>query len=431
MTRLNILALNEMHTIIYATYSPSLHNTGSGTDDAAARHCRHDSGNILRNYSVCNCAHYMEYALKISFSFLIFCTIEDKISKQGGDLLKKIAVLLITILIIVGMVNLKSIKREQNRQEITLGAPITKNIVETVTLYGTVQEKGRKVLYANGSAKIETVHVSVGDMVQEGDPLVSLRPIDESQQTTTGYTDITTWTEQLYWSGITDPEKIETEIQTVFNRILASGQQNEAENSDDVYTLYSPISGMVVSISGKQGDGITKYFPAVIVTDLNQLVVRADVSESALRQIDLADACSITVPALGDQTYSGEIQFISPYAHETDLLSGGGTYVTEVITKINNFGNILRPGYQATVKVTIGEQKNVLLIPYDAIAQDENGQEYAMIWTGKQAYRQNLITGTEVDDFVQILSGISENQQVIRDVNKINFTEELVLYEAS
>ena len=73
----------------------------------------------------------------------------------------------------------------------------------------------------------------------------------------------------------------------------------------------------------------------------------------------------------------------------------------------------------------------MLLIPFDAIAQDESGTEYVMVWTGKQAYRQDVVTGKEIDDYVQILTGLTEKQNVIRDVNQINFTESLVLYEAS
>lgn len=354
-----------------------------------------------------------------------------KYQNKGGLILKNLVVIIISALIIVSMVNIKAERQEQNHQAISVGKPIIKNIAETVTIYGTIQEQGRHALYAKSNAIIETVHIAVGDVVQAGDPLVTLRSIDEAANTTVNYTDSRAWVEQLFQSSATTTEEIEYEIQTVFNHFLISQNQLSADLNHGVYTLYSPIDGLIVSVSGKIGDGVTRYFPTVIVTDLDQLVVKSDVSESSLCQIKLGDRCNITIPALGDNSYTGEIEFISPYAHEIDILTGGGTYATEVITGIQNKSNTIRPGYQATIRVNVGEQKNMLLVPYDAIGQGQNGQEYVMVWTGKQAYRKDIIAGKEVGEFVQILSGISEHHQIIRNVNKVNFTESVVLYEAS
>ena len=260
---------------------------------------------------------------------------------------------------------------------------------------------------------------------------MSLRAIDQNEQQALLYRDAEAWVNGLYRDGITNRENLQNEIQAVFNRIMLTQNNPVVEQNGEVYTLYSPIDGMVVSVAGASGDAITEYFPAVIVTDLNQLSVRADVSENTLKMIEMGDSCSVTVPALSGYSYTGNISFISPYAHETDLLSGGGTYVTEVIIDVDHNGTVLRPGYQATVKVEIGVQKDVLMIPYDAVAQDNEGQEYVMVWTGKQAYRKDIVTGKEVDDFVQVLAGVNKNQIIIRDVNQINFTERTVLYEAA
>lgn len=329
------------------------------------------------------------------------------------------------------MVGWNEYRVQANRQEITCVTPFRKNVVDTVTLYGTVKEEGRKSVYANGNARIEQVYVSTGDLVKAGDPLVQLQPISVENEDLLVYEDVTTWTNNLYETVVTDTEQAKEEIQAAFNRLIVRETQSTQETIGKVYTLYSPIDGMIISLSGKAGDVVTSIFPTVVVTDLEQLSVRMDVSESAMRQIKLGNRCTISVPALSDGSYSGEIAHIDPYAHETGVLSGGGTYVTEVIASVNNNGSALRPGYQATVKVEVGQQKNVLLIPFDAIAQDESGTEYVMVWTGKQAYRQDVVTGKEIDDYVQILTGLTEKQNVIRDVNQINFTESLVLYEAS
>lgn len=320
---------------------------------------------------------------------------------------------------------------QENRQEIICVTPFRKNIVETVTLYGTIKEEGRASVYAKGNARIEQVYVAAGDIVKAGDPLMKLQPIFIENEDLLVYEDVTTWTNNLYQTAVIDTNQAKEEIQAAFNRLIIHETQKNEEISGKAYTVYSPIDGMIISLSGETGDIITSIFPTAVVTDLEQLSVRMDVSESAMRQIKLGNRCTIAVPALSDGSYSGEIAHIDPYARETGVLSGGGTYVTEVIASVNNNGSTLRPGYQATVKVEVGQQKNALLVPFDSIAQDENGAEYVMVWTGKQAYRQDVVTGKEIDDYVQVLTGLTEKQDVIRDVNHIHFTESLVLYEAS
>ena len=222
--------------------------------------------------------------------------------------------------------------------------PFRKNVVDTVTLYGTVKEEGRKSVYANGNARIEQVYVSTGDLVKAGDPLVQLQPISVENEDLLVYEDVTTWTNNLYETVVTDTEQAKEEIQAAFNRLIVRETQSTQETIGKVYTLYSPIDGMIISLSGKAGDVVTSIFPTVVVTDLEQLSVRMDVSESAMRQIKLGNRCTISVPALSDGSYSGEIAHIDPYAHETGVLSGGGTYVTEVIASVNNNGSALRPG---------------------------------------------------------------------------------------
>ena len=62
------------------------------------------------------------------------------------------------------MVGWNEYRVQANRQEITCVTPFRKNVVDTVTLYGTVKEEGRKSVYANGNARIEQVYVSTGDL---------------------------------------------------------------------------------------------------------------------------------------------------------------------------------------------------------------------------------------------------------------------------
>lgn len=351
--------------------------------------------------------------------------------KEGGVVLKNLVVIVLAMFLIFGFAELKSQQLASNRYEITLATPFRKNIVETVTLYGTVQEEGRERLYAKGNAYIEEVYVTVGEIVKAGDPLLKLQPITSDMDFVEPYEDAAAWTNKLYQTALIDENLAKTEVQSVLNRLLVSETLQDLENKCEEYILYSPIDGMIISIAEKTGSLVTAYFPTVTVTDLDKLSIRSEATESILRQLKLGSRCNISVPALGDKMYMGELSHIAPYAHETGVLTGGGTYVTEVIATVNNHGNTLRPGYQANVKVDIGQQKNALLVPIDVIAQDETGTEYVMVWTGSQAYRQEIITGKEVEDYVQVVVGLSEKQRVIRNVNQFSFTEDTVLYEAS
>lgn len=327
------------------------------------------------------------------------------------------------------MISIKEYQQVQSVQEIHIAQPELKTIYDTVTLYGKITEEGRANLYAAGNSVVEEVFVKAGDMVKKGDALMTLRTISSIDEDTdvTAYSDAERWINTLAETGVTNTNILKEQVQAAFNRAVM--QSNSGVSKDEVYELYSPISGMVISVSANQNDVISSIFPCVAVTDLNALSIHAEAPESALPKISEKDPCSISVTAFGDASFSGTITSIQPFARQADFISGGGTSTTEVIIALYNRQATLRPGYSATVKISVNQQNNAVLVPYEAIAQDASGREYVMIWNGAAAYRQYVTTGSELDSQVQIISGVFSNDTIICNPDSVDFSKQVTVYE--
>lgn len=326
------------------------------------------------------------------------------------------------------MVSVQAYQKIENIQEVSVVYPEVKTIYDTVTLYGTIKEDCRKNLYAQGNAEVEKVFVKSGDMVKKGDPLMQLKPMDqdEAQQNNTLYEDAERWAAQIAENGVSDTDSLRSDMQTAFRKV--SAQQNTESDSMEAYQLYSPMDGMVVYVSARRGETISALFPCVAVTDLNALSVHAEAAQNILSQIAEKDHCSIAVEAFGTGNYTGTITAIKPYARQTGFMSGSGEATTEVIISLYNRQQALRPGYSATIKVSVNQQNNAVLVPYEAIAQDENGKEYVLVLSGNSVYRQYVTTGSELDDTVQVISGVFPEDVLIGNPNKVDCSKQVTVH---
>jgi multidrug efflux pump subunit AcrA (membrane-fusion protein) len=86
--------------------------------------------------------------------------------------------------------------------------------------------------------------------------------------------------------------------------------------------------------------------------------------------------------------------------------------VVDVVLQIDNPDELLRPGYTAQAIIGVGEPREMLLIPYAAINQDDRG-EYVFVLAGNTALRRDIITGIELAEGAEMLAGVREGDDLI------------------
>ena len=82
-------------------------------------------------------------------------------------------------------------------------------------------------------------------------------------------------------------------------------------------TLFSPLSGWVLSKNAEPGEYLAPGTPVVTVGDLTKVWLRAYINESDLGRIKVGQRVRVTTDTFPGRAYAGSISFISPQAEFT------------------------------------------------------------------------------------------------------------------
>ncbi|OQX95507.1 hypothetical protein B6I21_05010, partial [candidate division KSB1 bacterium 4572_119] len=88
----------------------------------------------------------------------------------------------------------------------------------------------------------------------------------------------------------------------------------------------------------------------------------------------------------------------------------------KILVEINNKNEKLKPGMFANTHIVIGEKEKALVIPKEAILEDEN-LKIVFVKEALGFHRHIVKTGIISDEFIEIVSGLSEGDVVVTKGN--------------
>lgn len=146
------------------------------------------------------------------------------------------------------------------------------------------------------------------------------------------------------------------------------------------FTIYSPADGMVIykenAIGAKIQTGSSILpFENVVATlpDFNSMLTTSYISEVDINKISLGQKVNITIDAIGNKPYTGEIVSI---ANVGETLSNSSTKVFEVVIRINEVDTNLRPDMTTWNKIVINTYADAVSIPLDCVHSTEDGTQF-------------------------------------------------------
>jgi HlyD family secretion protein len=343
--------------------------------------------------------------------------------------LKKI-IIIILILLISGFgvyrasakTKSKDTPKFDNNKEMIV-SPKRETIKDEITLTGSVDASAKANLQFKTSGLLAWVGVKVGDSVKKYQAIASLNKTELKKQL---QIDFNTYRSALATFDDTQGDyKLEKDNLTLtddMKRILVRAQ-NTLDNSVINYelqdlavkyaTLVTPISGVVVAIDQpNSGVNITPATATFSVIDPQSIFFKAQIDQQDINRIKIGNKTIIKLDSFPDQEFESEITYVSFLP-----VSGQTSTVYEIRFKLNGDDNQdlkYRLGMDGDAIISLREIENSLTLPIDAIHQDEN-QSYVLV---KQTDDQNLTkkyikTGIETDTTVEILEGLTENDQVV------------------
>jgi RND family efflux transporter MFP subunit len=196
------------------------------------------------------------------------------------------------------------------------------------------------------------------------------------------------------------------------NLTVTKAKLSEDQSLYDYSKITAPFAGVVTERYANLGALVqagtassTQAMPVVKLSedDLFRLVI--PVPESYVRYIRVGDPVEVRVPSL-NQTFPGKVARFS-----VDVKESTRTMHTEV--DVPNPQRILLPGMYAEADLTLQQTDNVPTIPLQAVNHEGDKTTVFVVQPDGQLADHPVILGLQTAGDAEVVSGLTEGQQVI------------------
>ena len=255
---------------------------------------------------------------------------------------------------------------------------------------------------AQAGGRLKQLLVKVGDRIGAGQAVARMEATQAAQaqiQLADAKTNFARM-DELYKVGGVSKAQWEQAKSAVDQAKLAYG--NAAENT----VLRSPISGFVTAKNYDNGDMTSPQLPVVVIQQIAPVKAVIGVSEQYYSYLKKGAAATLSVDALGEETFSGVVTNIFPTLDPV-------THTVSTEIEVANKDLKLRPGMYARVHLDFGT-KEALTVPDKAIVrQAGSGARYVYVFSGGKAVYRAVELGQQQGDLYEVVSGLNAGDQVI------------------
>ncbi len=259
----------------------------------------------------------------------------------------------------------------------------------TVTSSGKLQYRSGSSVKNEELGIIKEMLVNDGDSVSKGDVLFSYYAAEFASQY--------------------------AEAGSLLNNLSVKEQVlEEAKKYCTVKEVTAPSAGRITGISCHTDDIVPKGTEVVHLADTDELEIPVNISENYIARIRSGQTANITFHAVPDKVYTGKVTKIAEEAVQTTGLSGKETTIAVTVTLDEKKDDLLRIGYSADCSIVTSVDKSVLVIPYEYLRSDEEG-DYVLSAVRGRAKKIAVTLGKEYQNGAAVLSGIQENAPIIKN----------------
>lgn len=223
---------------------------------------------------------------------------------------------------------------------------------------------------------------------------------------------------QLYAAGVVSKEQYDQ-----YDATSASAGATVAADQAAIQTakiqlsycsIYAPISGVTGAQLVYPGATVTSNGTPVlvVVNQVSPLYVTFSVPQQYLGQIKQSMARTrLPVQATPPDNTVGENGYLSFVNNTVDVNTG----TIELMGTFPNADRHLWPGQYSSVRLRLGEQRDVLVVPTDAVQAGQQGRFVFVVKPNMTVDVRQVTTGQATEDEVEILQGLSVGETVVTD----------------
>lgn len=266
------------------------------------------------------------------------------------------------------------------------------NHISTVNVTGEFKNSDETYIRLSAPVCIKDVFVKENSYVNRGQALFSIDKAKMVSLLTGGITD-----ELL--SSVTDTDL--TRLKSRYN----SFTENSIFNLPD--TVYAGENGIISRITVFPGGIALPNQDLMVINHTDDIVAKFTLSQLDYGKIAIGDKVEINPLAFSNVTYTGTITDDNAVIKKQGSLTGNKT-VIDVFAKIENADKKVAAGLQINGVIYCGQEQTINALEYNYIYQD-NKTQYVYVLENGRAVRKDIETGTETNEYTQVLTQFSDN----------------------
>ena len=224
---------------------------------------------------------------------------------------------------------------------------------------------------------------------------------------------------------VTEQGAVSAEANLLRRRSSLKNQEEQLEWT----TIKAPMAGTVTLLEIEEGEIVTsgrsafsQSPPLMTIADLSKMVVKTYINEVDMERLRMDQQANIKVDAYKNKIYEGRVAEISPSGEERDNI-----ITFEVMVEVVGSPSELRPGMSADVDVVTYEEKDVLMLPIDAVQDETSAIATAQVGAAADAFKTDqeielkTLTGKSFNGKITSISGdrltisLDSSQRGLRD----------------
>lgn len=283
-------------------------------------------------------------------------------------------------------------------------------------LQGNVKTRENVLLYPEMAGTLLSVKVKKGARVSKGQLLAIIDNGGMSNQlsqlkTQAALAQTTFERQAALWK-----QKIGSEIQYLQAKAQAEAQANAVLQLEKVLAkaqITAPFSGVIDQVLKDPGTVVSPGNRSEVfrLINLSHMYIEVDVPEGYLGAVTKGKKAGVYFPVLQDS--------VNAVVRETGNYINPNNRSFSAEIAVNNPNGSIKPNLNARVHINDYTNENALLIPQSVISENAAGEQYAYVAelnNGEAIAKRHIITtGKTQGDFVEITSGISAGDLIIKE----------------
>jgi cobalt-zinc-cadmium efflux system membrane fusion protein len=279
---------------------------------------------------------------------------------------------------------------------------------------------------------VSVVHHDLGDAVEPGEPLVTIRSAELGAAKAAYLQALAALklkqrnhareADLLDQGAGTEKAEQEAETELADGRIAASRTEQELrrlglstqqidevarrEDTSPTFVLSAPFAGRVVERETAVGEVVRPEVPLVAVADVSRMWAMADVYESDILDVQVGQSVVLQVEGLRGRTVPGRVTWVSSHVDSR-------TRTLQARVEVGNPDGLLRANMFAKATIAVRDHHPALVVPVDAV-QWEGCCNVVFVKRSEVLYEpRKVMLGVNTGRVYEVLSGVRAGEEVV------------------